>query len=303
MATTITGLSEAKIDDVIVGSIKAALPLFDAFSVQLKHEKGLVKGEKYLVPLVGDVTVGDKTPGTLVDPSGSLTGVEVEVSEFKGASFEVKEGEMSRELLGAWWEEQIKTTAHAVAKIVVNAALGLVKAANYGNTSADKVVEAYADIDEDTLVEIRSAAKEKLKDIPGAFICNSRVASRLIKMQTPVLVLGMVQGKNPYTDGEIPGQFLGYRAFEYIDMPDNSENLAAAVIGKPAIAVTAGAPSQLIQSGDGDVRYRRIIEEPGSGLSMQYTEVVQGGGKIIVELGVLYGVKKAKNAVIRLVTA
>ena len=127
--------------------------------------------------------------------------------------------------------------------------------------------------------------------------------SRLFKRAGLGFLLGMVLGRNPFVDGEIPGQLLGYRAFEYVDMPDNGENLAAAVVGKPAIAITAGAPSQLIQSGDGDVRYRRVIEEPDSGLSMQYTEVVQGGGKIIVELGVLYGVKKAKDAVVRLVTA
>lgn len=302
MPTSFTGLSEAKIDDVIVGSIMSNLPMLDSFSTQLKHPEGLVIGNSYILPVMGGLTVKTKTPGTLVESSGSLDGNNVKATEFKGAAFEAKEGEISADLIEEWWTAQVGEATKAVAQHVVDACLGLVTAANYGSGTGDVVVEPIADFDDDTLVELRSKSRKKLKTTPGAFICNPDVASKMVKLNNLVLLLGMVQGQNILTDGKLPGQALGYKAFEYIDMPENQQHLVGAIIGKNAIAAVAGAPSQLISSGDGDVRYRRIVTEPESGLSVQYTEVVQGGGLIKAEIGVVYGVKKVKNAVVRLVT-
>lgn len=303
MATTYTGLSEAQIDDYIIGAIQAILPYFRAFSTQLDHPEGLIKGNTYIVPIVGNLSVADKTPGTLATASGSVTGVGVEVDTFKAAAFDAIEGVISSRLLAAWWPEQIREAAVAVAQSCVDSALGLVTAANYGSTSADVVTESLANFDIDTLGDIRAAAKAKLKNVPGAFICNSAIASKMTVMQQIVLALAIADDRNVIADGRIPGGMLGYDAYEYSDLPGNSENLVAAVIGRSAIAVAAGAPEQIITSGLGDVAYRRIVTEPASGLSLQYTEVVKGGGTITAELGLLFGVKKAQNAVVRLVTA
>lgn len=302
MPTTFTGLSEAQMDDVIIGAIQSMLPYLGAFSTQLDHPEGLVKGNTYIVPVVGGVTVTDKTPGTLVSPSGSVTGANVEVDTFKGAAFEAIEGQMSRRLLANWWPLQIRQAAKAVAQKCVDGALALVTASNYGDTSADKVVEALADFDMETLAAIRAVARKKLQDVEGAFICNADIGSRLVTLEQVVYALAIAQGKDAISGGALPGSVVGYPAFEYVGLPGNSENLVGAVIGKSAIAIAAGAPEQIIASGDGEVAYRRIVAEPDSGLSVQYTEVVQGGGKIIAELGLLYGAKKAQNAVVRLVT-
>ena len=303
MATTYTGLSEAQIDDYIIGAIQAILPYFRAFSTQLDHPEGLIKGNTYIVPVVGNVSVANKTPGTLATASGSVTGVGVDVDTFKAAAFDAVEGVISSRLLAAWWPEQIKEAAVAVAQSCVDSALGLVTAANYGSTSADVITESLANFDIDTLGDIRAAAKAKLKNVPGAFICNSAIASKMAVMQQIVLALAIADDRNVIADGRIPGGMLGYDAYEYSDLPGNSENLVAAVIGRSAIAVAAGAPEQIITSGLGDVAYRRIVTEPASGLSLQYTEVVKGGGTITAELGLLFGVKKAQDSVVRLVTA
>ena len=303
MATTFTGLSEAQIDDVIIGAIQAMLPYFRAFSTQLDHPEGLVKGNSYIVPIIGNVTVADKTPGTLAGASGGVTGVPVEVDSFKAASFEAVEGVIPARLMATWWPEQIKEAALAVAQSCVDGALGLVTAANYGSGSGDVVTEALADFDIDTLGDIRAKAKAKLKNVPGAFLCGPAIASKLVTMQQIVLALAIADDRNSIADGKIPGGMLGYDAYEYADFPGNSENLVAAVIGRSAIAVAAGAPEQLITSGQGEVAYRRIVEEPDSGLSLQYTEAVFAGGKVTAELGLLFGVAKGQNAVVRLVTA
>ena len=302
MATTFTGLSEAKMDEVIIGSIQAMLPYFGAFSTQLDHPEGLVKGNTYIVPVIGDLTVADKTPGTLVTPSGSVSGVNVVVNAFKGAAFEAVEGEISRRLLAAWWEKQVAEAAKAVAQQCVDAALALVTADNFGDTSADKVVQALNGFSTATLADIRAAARKKLKNVPGAFLCNPDVGSKLVTLEQLVYALAIAGDKDVISSGEIPGSVVGYPAFEYVGFPGNSEHLVAAVIGKSALAIAAGAPEQILSSGDGEVTYRRVVTEPDSGLSIQYTEAVNAGGKVIAELGLLYGVKKAQNSVIRLVT-
>lgn len=299
MATTFTGLSEAKIDDVIVMAIRSILPYLGSFSTQLQHPEGLVKGNSYTVPVDGAATVADKTPGVLVSASGSLSGVPVLVDKFKGASFEALEGSVDVRVIEAWWTKKIMSTAAVVAQSVVDSALALVTAANYGATAADVVTDA--DFDRDTVKAIRTAARKKLKNVGGAFICGPDVASSLIDMQQVVIAIS--EGRNALRDGRIPGQLLGYDAIEYVGFPANGENLVAAVVGQSAIAVAAGAPQQLITSGEGEVAYRRIVEEPETGLSLQYTEAVEAGGRRVAELALLFGVKKAQDAVVRLVTA
>lgn len=296
MATSFTGLSEAQIDDKIIGSIQAVLPMLSAFSTQLDNPEGLVQGNSYKVPIMGALTVGNKTPGTLVAASGSLSPANVTASNFKGAGFEAIEGLISKRMMGSWWGAQVAEATKAVAATIVDGALGLVTSTNF----ATEVTVNPAAFTADDLASIRAVAKGKLKHMSGAFLCGSTVASRLITLQQVVLALAIADNRNSIADGKIPGGVVGYQAYEYVDMPST---LPAAVIGQGALAVVAGAPEQLITSGDGDVTYRRIITEPESGLSLQYTEAVSSGGKVQCEIAAIYGAAKALDAAVRVVAA
>jgi hypothetical protein len=306
MATSFTGLSEAQLDDKIVGAIQAALPYFDLFSTRLEPmegDGGIVIGNDYIVPVVGDVTVADKTPGTLATPSGSVSGVPVRASSFKAAAFEAIEGSVSARLMAAWWGEQVTEAVRAVAASVVNAALDNLTESNYGTGAYNQVVEALADVDADTIQAIREYAAKKLKGKTASLICAPSLGSRLMTIGQVVYAYGIADKENVVKSGLLPDTLIGHRAFEYVDFPDNSENLVGAVVAKSAIAIVAGAPSQLIGSGQGEVVYRRIIEEPDSGLSLQYTEAVSAGGKVTGEVAVAYGTAKAQNAAVLIATA
>lgn len=296
MATSFTGLSEAQIDDKIIGSIQAVLPMLSAFSTQLDHPEGLIQGNTYKVPVIGALTVANKTPGTLVSAGGSLGAADVVANAFRGASFEAIEGTISKRVMGNWWGAQVAEATKAVAATIVDGALGLVTAENF----ATAVSVDPAAFSADDLASIRAAAKDKLKNMSGAFLCGSTVASRLITLQQVVLALAIADNRNAIADGKIPGGVVGYNAYEYVDMPSA---LLAAVIGQGALAVVAGAPEQLITSGEGDVAYRRIVTEPESGLSLQYTETVSGGGKVACEIAAIYGAAKALDAAVRVVAA
>ena len=303
MATTFTGLSEAQLDDIVIPAIQAMLPYLGAFSTRTRYEERLILNNAYIVPLVGNVTVKDKTPGAPVETSGGATGVSVVADKFKGASFYAKEGEVPSSLMSTWWPEQMKTACVAVAQTCVDGALALITAANYGSGTNDVVTQALAQFDDSTLGAIHAAARRKLKNVRGAFLCDPQVGGKLISMKQMVLALAVADDRNSLADGRLPGGIIGYDCYEYADFPDNSENLVAAVIGRSAIAVAAGAPDQLITSGQGDVTYRRVFEEPESGLTIQYTEMVNGHGKVEAEVAQIYGVKKGQDAVVRLVTA
>lgn len=305
MATSFTGLSEAQLDEQIIGAIQSILPMLSAFSTRLDAtaDGGLVLGNSYIVPIIGDVTVSDKTPGTLVGASGSVTGVAVVANKFKGASFEAIEGSVSAKLLAAWWSEQIREAMHSVAASVVNDALGLLTEENYGTGAYNQIIEALADVDADTLQAIREYSSMKLKGKRAAFICAPSLASRLLTLGQVVYAYGIADRENLVRDGQLPDTLVGHRAMEYVDFPGNGENLVGAVVAQSAIAVVAGAPSQVLESGMGDITYRRIVEEPESGLSVQYTETASAGGKISAECAIMYGVKKAQDAAVLVATA
>jgi hypothetical protein len=55
--------------------------------------------------------------------------------------------------------------------------------------------------------------------------------------------------------------------------------------------------------GQGDVVDRRIITEPDSELSVQYTMKVSAGGSVAGEVAILCGVAKLQNSIVRLVSA
>lgn len=305
MAMTISGLSEAQLDDQLIAAIQANVPLLDAFSTVLEGEgDGLVVGDSHIVPVVGALTISDKTAGTTAAANASLTGKPVTVSAFKGVSWELKEGGVNPKLAAAYMTEQAREGVAKIAQAVVDAALALVTASNYGSSAGtDKVVEALADFDLDTIAALRAAAKAKLKGQPAAAILNSAVASKVLTLSPVVMAQAVAQGKDAFAAGAaLPTSLFGYRAFEYCDMPGNGENLVGAIIGKGAIAIVAGPPGQLITSGQGNVAYRRIVTDPESGLGVQYTETVDGGGKVTGEVAVCYGAAKAIDAVVRLVT-
>jgi len=89
----------------------------------------------------------------------------------------------------------------------------------------------------------------------------------------------------------------------YNGVPTNSENIGGAVFGKAAIAVAAARPGFFMSSGMGEIVERREIMDTESGLSAMLTTKAEAGGKMSGEIVMLFGVAKAQDAVVRLLTA
>lgn len=300
MASTFTNLSTAQVDDMVVEAIRTILPMFDMMSFRVLAEPAIVNTVKR-VPLSTDPTLGTKTPGTFATATGALTGVDVTLDTFNSAGWDAVEGQISSSLLPAYWADKIAGGVYVVAKSVIDAALALVTATNFGNTSADKYAMPVADFGAADVAALRTLAAKKIKGRVKSMLLNSDYAGAILGESSILSVFGAT-GSNLLQSGVLPN-LGGMVTAEYTDLPANGENLGGVIFGKAAIAACVAPFDQLNSAGEGNLVERRVITEPDSGLSVVYSLKVDAGGTRSGEIAALFGVAKGQNAVVRLVTA
>lgn len=300
MASSISNINNAQVDQRVVEALKSILPLFSAFSYQIELDD-CITSDVVRVPLAVDPTVATKTPGTFLAGTGSLTGVDVTVNTFRGAAWDATESTMRPSLLPAYWADKAAGAVYGVARDVIDTALALVTAANYGNGTNDKLTAAPADFGQTDAADLWAKATTKIKRQQKTMLLNTAYAGSLFGNSSMALIYAQ-GGENFLKSGMLP-QFLGLNQMHYADLPANGENLGGAVIGRAAIAVALAKPSMLMQAGDGNVVDRRVITDPDSGLSAMYTMKADAGGTISGEVCLLFGVAKAQDSIVRLVSA
>lgn len=302
MATTISGINQTKVDQKVQEALKAVLPMFSAFSMRVQFDSPKVKDDTAYVPFSTDPTAGTKTAGTMKTADGTLAGTSVQLSNLIGAGWDATEGKISGALFESYWMDKIGGAVYSCAKSVVDAALGLVTAANYGNTEGvDKLTCAYADFGQSDLALLWQYSEAKIKQRQRTFGMNAGVAGAIFGESNLGLIFANT-GTNFVQTGVVP-QLLGMSSFCYSGFPANSQSLAGAVFGKAAICAAIAPIDPLVAAGQGNIVERRIITEPDSGISALYTMTADGGGTVAGEVALLYGVAKGQDAVVRLVTA
>jgi hypothetical protein len=229
-----------------------------------------------------------------------LAGTLVTYDTPKAAGWDATEGSFPSELLAEYWQKKIRGGVYVLAKSVIDAAFGLVTAANYSNVEGtDKLTSAIADFGVDDMANLRTYGVTKIKDGLSAIVVNSQVAGRMFYLASGMY--NPVQNEM-YTTGKLPRQ-VGIDTYEYTGLPSNSENLVGMAIGKSAICAAVSYFDPLMTAGDGNIVNRSVITEPSSGLSVLYTEKADAGGTLSGEVQLLFGVAKGRDAVVRLVTA
>jgi hypothetical protein len=300
MATTYTNLNSALIDEMVVEALRDVLPMLDMFShiveTDDKEQNNVIR-----VPISGDGSVGDKTPGTFTTDSGSLTGVNVTLDKFRSIGWSATEATTPIKLLPQIWAQQAAGGIHKLAKDVIDTALALITATNYGNATGDKSVVAPADFGQYELAQLWSKGQTKIKGQEQTLLVNSEYQAALLGLSGLGLVFA-TSGLNFIATGKVPS-LMGMNVVHYNGVPTNSENLGGAVFGKAAIAVAIARAGFFLNAGDGNIVDRRIISDPQSGLSAMLTTIADGGGKMSGEVAMLFGVAKAQDAVVRLLTA
>jgi hypothetical protein len=300
MASTISNINQALVDQRIVEALRQVLPLFSIFSFIIEEGDRIVN-DVVRVPIALDPSVGDKTAGTFKSTDGSLTGTNVTYNKFRAAGWDATEAELRASMMAAYWADKAAGAVYGVAKDVIDTALALVTATNYGNTAADKLVVAPASFAQEDMGLLWEKAQTKIKRQEKTFLMNSSYAGALLGQSTLGLVFATA-GNNFIETGKIPN-LMGLNVAHYGDMPSNSENLGGAVIGKAAIAAAIARPGFFLNAGDGNIVERRIISDTDSGLSAMYTVKADAGGTMSGEVAMLFGVAKGQDSVVRLLTA
>lgn len=301
MATTLTNLNQARIESAMQAALKNSLVSLGAFSLGLSTE-GMNKDDVLKVPVLTDPTAQSKTLGTAITSNGAVTGVSVTLDTPKEAAFTLIEGTVTGAQLQQYAEGLAAGAIYSLAKSVLDAAFGLVTAANYGDTDADKLIVAAADFGQGDLGTLFTKAETKLLGRQRSLILNAAYAGQLIGESNLGLILAAM-GDTALKTATLP-PLLGMTSFMYSGLPSNSENLGGMVIDKTSIGVAISPIEQLVAAGEGDCIMNTRVTEPDSGITVNYKMVGNAdGGYVKGIVSVMYGVAKVQNALIRIKSA
>lgn len=304
MASTITNINWAKVDQKVNAALRFGLPARDLFSVRVLglEDMTAIENDKVWVPFATDPTKAVKTLGSKGSATGGLAGTSVTLGNPIEASWDAIEGKMSPAQFALYWEDKIAGGMYVLSKDIVDAGLALVTAANFGNAEGtDKLTCAPADFGQSDMGLLWEYGAKKIKERSRSLLLNASYAGQIIGNSQLATVL-LAGGSEMIKTGVLP-QLIGHSTAAYPDLPANSENLGGAVFGQAAICLACAPIAPLAQAGDGDIVDRRIITHADTGFSALYTMTVDGGGTIHGEVAAMYGVAKGQNSVVRLVSA
>lgn len=300
MATTISTINESLVDKKVVSALRYLLPMLNSFSYRIESS-GRIKSDSIYVPIATDPTAQSKTAGTAVTGNGTIAGTQVTLSNHYAAGWTATEGSISGQLFASFWADKAAGSVYALGKQVVDAALALITAANFGDDADDKLTVAPADFGQTDLGNLYELATEKILNQQVSLGLNAAYAGAMMGDSNIGLILATA-GNSFFQTGVLPNLF-GMNTWTYAAFPSNSQNLGGAAIGKAALLVAAAPPDPLFAAGsDGSIE-QRIITDPDSGLSVLYRMWADGGGTIYGESSILYGVAKGQDAVVRIVSA
>lgn len=301
MASTLSNINQALVDDRVIPALRYVLPLLRAFSLRIETQ-GKIKTDSIYVPIATDPSGAAKTAGTLATGSGTLAGSQVTLDTLWGAGWDATETSISARLFEAYWADKAAGGVYVLAKKVIDSALALITAANYGDDDEDKLVVAPADFGQNDLAELWKKAQEKILQREQTLMLNSAYAAALMGNSNLALVFA-TQGQGFVSNGMLPSPLLGMPGHHYGAFPTNSQSLGGAVLGRAAILVATAPIDSLMAAGDGNIVERRDITEPESGLTVTLTTKADAGGTVSGEVAVLFGVLKGQDACVRLKSA
>lgn len=301
MATTISTVNQSLVDSKVVAALRYFMPMLKAFSYQVESE-GKIKNDVVYVPIATDPTAQSKTAGTRVTANGTVTGTSVTLSNHYAAGWDATEGSISPAMFGNYWADKAAGAVYALAKQVIDAALAVVTAANFGNDEGeDKLTVSAADFGANDLAKLWQYGATKIKQREVSLGLNASYAAALMG-ETSLAQVFATGGSNFIATGVLP-TLIGMNTWAYPAFPANSENLGGAVFGRAAILVGCAPVAPLAAAGEGNIVERRIITDTDSGISVLYTMTADGAGTVNGECEMLYGVAKGQDAVVRLVSA
>lgn len=283
MANTLGGVNVAEIAQRGFPSFKAALAPINAFSTSFDSEAAR-KNESvttHVVSAVSAQTFSDYETG-----NSTTTAKTVTLNQHKiGTAHltDVEAGKTPIDLLAALAGE----AAYAVGKSIVDYALGLITAATYGDTSADKVTVAAGSFDADTVADMVKLANDaNLPESSRSLILNNAYINALQKDNA--LQDASALGSDAVIREGAISQLLGASVYRTGSEPSawTSDNTTGILVHPSALAV---ACRPVVPQDQEDVAFE-LVTDPESGLSLGFRmHYSRSTGAMWINAEALYG--------------
>jgi len=275
----------------------AGLMSVSAFASNLSP-KSSDRGSSVKVITVGDQDGAIDFEGSYTQQDQDIGSVEVALDKHKFVSWGLSDKEII-ENEGINLETVAYRKGYKLAKAVFQDILSSITASNYGDTAADKITIAAANWDEDDMVDLRTALKNK--GIPAAMasaVLGTDYTGGLLKSLNDAAKAGST---DPLREG-IVGRIAGLQTYESDLIPANSENLGGFACAPDALGV---AMRYLAPQDNHDYSEAYPMTDEATGITLgvrKWYDRDAGTSKVVMEA--LYGYKPIDgSALVRILSA
>lgn len=287
MANTLTNTQNQIIADGAISEFNLALAPLRAFSLNLSPAPN-TPGKKVTVPVFPTRTAG-AFAGDYSGGDSSVSGVDITLDQHLFDASHVTDIEVAESSID-YLSNFGRQSGRAVAKGVLDYFFGLVLAAAFGNGAADKLVDAPATFNAQSVADLRKKAIAKgLVPSDSALVLNSDYFTSLLKDTT--LTSSFYGGSEAVRSGNIPSLFGFRQIIEAPTLGTNGENLGGFVAAPQAIAgamrylrpvsIEGLADSGMVsEETTGAVLGYRVIPEQLAGKTHYVAEALFGASKV-----------------------
>jgi hypothetical protein len=203
------------------------------------------------------------------DSDANSANVSVNISAHKAVQISFNANEMAgtkRRLI----EEHAQSMQYAIGKTLADAVGALILNATFtGNTAT-----ASANMSRNNVVDMVVALNgRKAPQLNRSVVLNATYYGQLMK-DASLVSLALTQAWGAATSGKVP-EVAGAQIYQWVDLPNNSENLTGFACTPDALVVATRLPNDYaMQDGVPQTAVQEVVTNPHTGMSVQLTRFV-----------------------------
>lgn len=282
MANTLGGVNLAAIAQKSLDTLLPRLAMMQGIMATDFSSDVATQGESVTTRVATATTAQDFT-STTADQDATTTAKTITLSQYKGTRIGFTDSEWSKSSINLN-DVFIVPAVNGIANAIVNSALGLVTAANYGSAAFTGAASTFDADDAADLAQTLTTANVR-ED--GRFLLLSPSYFGNLAKDASVQAAYSYGSAEVIRDNRIP-RVHGLSVFEYTAIPSNSEFLVGAVGANQGIICATRLPA-IPANFPGDVE---TVTDPDTGFSLQFRRWYSADDrKHRMEVGVIYGVQ------------
>lgn len=249
-------------------SLVAKLPVIKEIATDLSSENARF-GERVIVHEVTPAEAADFVPATGYVPSDSTqVDIPVTLNKHKHHTYQVTVQEASSSRVDLV-KRYADTAAYSIGAAIVSSLCALIKNAGYENKTVVALGAGGDGFNRKGVIKVGTALSNRKVPGMGRFmLLNPDYYGSLCNDNTMMTAL-LQSGAESVMSGHLPNVH-GFNVSEFIDLPDNGENLVGFGAARGAMALATRIPDD---PGQGQSNCRiSVVTEESSGISLQVRE-------------------------------